>query len=460
MPTSGLKIGIVADDMTGANDTALPFFLRGAETGIMLNMETAAETVDPDSGIRVWSVNTHTRHDDPNIAEGKVRHAVSVLKNRFEVDLFYKKIDSTLRGNLAHECLGFLDELEGDCVVVVPAYPEEKRLTVGGYQLMNSQPIEKTNIARDPLCPVRTSHIPTLLEQSTSENIVGYIGLAKVLQGAAAILKELSELVSNGNKLVVMDATSAEDLDQIALALEKIQKTHKVLPCGSAGLANALAKNWLKGLEAEEDPAPLEQLTELCDQPVLIVNGSNSNLSRSQTRYLIENHQFYCEKSKLQVFDLNPEKLLGLVPIDADIESIVSALKEKHNVVVTSALKEDNYAKTINLAKEHNLSSEAASRKVEKLLSQLTEAVSKQVSVPLVLTGGETAAAICQSLGLQSLKILACAETSVPLMEPLPKHFSDNIQTVVTKSGSFGNEATLVNTMQYLLQMESTVAHA
>jgi uncharacterized protein YgbK (DUF1537 family) len=71
-----------------------------------------------------------------------------------------------------------LDELKAQCAVIAPAYPQAGRRTVGGYQLVRGVPVEKTVVARDPLCPVRQSHLPTLLEQSSRPDLVGYIPLS------------------------------------------------------------------------------------------------------------------------------------------------------------------------------------------------------------------------------------------------------------------------------------------
>ena len=141
MQLAGLNIGIVADDMTGANDTALQFFMAGAKTQVILDPDNPPK-VDEKSPASVLSLNTNSRHLDANIAEAVVRKSVALLRDTYGVENFYKKIDSTLRGHIAHECLGFLDELKADCVLIAPAFPQEDRRTVGGYQLVQGMPVE------------------------------------------------------------------------------------------------------------------------------------------------------------------------------------------------------------------------------------------------------------------------------------------------------------------------------
>ena len=76
---------------------------------------------------------------------------------------FYKKIDSTLRGNVGVEIFALLDILDKDAAIVAPAYIDEGRSTIGAYQLLNGLPIERTQCALDPKAPIYESYIPLIL---------------------------------------------------------------------------------------------------------------------------------------------------------------------------------------------------------------------------------------------------------------------------------------------------------
>ena len=54
--------GIIADDLTGANDTALQFFLKGANTQILLSDEIELLNV---KGTQTWAISTESRNIDP-----------------------------------------------------------------------------------------------------------------------------------------------------------------------------------------------------------------------------------------------------------------------------------------------------------------------------------------------------------------------------------------------------------
>ena len=220
MILSGL-IGIIADDLTGANDTALQFHLRGSNTQILLSKDTVIQNL---KNTQTWAISTETRNLEPKIACERVKFATKKFVDELNLDYFYKKIDSTIRGNIAQETLAMLDTLGWQAAVIVPAFPSEGRVTVGGYHLLKGVPIERTEMARDVHAPIFESHIPTLLKSQLEDdckNIVGYIDLSTIMKGAGPILNKISECIAQGKKLIVADAVSVTDIEQIVLAIHK-----------------------------------------------------------------------------------------------------------------------------------------------------------------------------------------------------------------------------------------------
>ena len=80
---------IIADDLTGANDTALQFFKKGASAKIIIDCnQDFCETQDVD----VWSISTESRNIDKETAVDRVIKVVETLKENLNVENFYKKI--------------------------------------------------------------------------------------------------------------------------------------------------------------------------------------------------------------------------------------------------------------------------------------------------------------------------------------------------------------------------------
>ena len=121
-------VGIIADDLTGANDTALQFHNSGANTKILLNNEIS---LDPKTDADVWALSTESRNLTIDNAIEALQKTVNLIKERFSFNYIYKKIDSTLRGHIAIETLLVLEMLEYDAAIIIPAFPQEGRTTVG-----------------------------------------------------------------------------------------------------------------------------------------------------------------------------------------------------------------------------------------------------------------------------------------------------------------------------------------
>ena len=160
-------IGIIADDLTGANDTALQFFIKGSNTEILLGYN---DELQNHINVGTWAVSSETRNIDKNEAAKIVYDTASVLKDKLNVEHFYKKIDSTLRGNITYEIFAVLEATGKDAAVVAPAYVQEGRITIGGYQLSKGVPIERTDAARDPKAPIYESYVPDILKKDLKVN--------------------------------------------------------------------------------------------------------------------------------------------------------------------------------------------------------------------------------------------------------------------------------------------------
>ena len=155
------QIGIIADDLTGANDTALQFQKRGVNTNIILDYNEITQT---STEMGVWAASTESRNIDAETACQRVEEAVHSISTSLNIEHFYKKIDSTMRGNIGPETLRMVEVLDMDAAVVIPAFPSEGRITVGGYHLLKGIPIGRTELAQDPHSPILESHVPTILK--------------------------------------------------------------------------------------------------------------------------------------------------------------------------------------------------------------------------------------------------------------------------------------------------------
>ena len=165
-------VGIIADDLTGANDTALQFHNQGAKTKILLDSSYKSDRKDL---TEVWAISSESRNCSAEEAINRVSNAVKTFDDNFSFEYYYKKIDSTLRGHIAVETLTMIDILGYDAAIIIPAFPQEGRITIGGYHLLKGVPIGRTEIAMDPHSPIMESHIPTLLKSQLNDEYDNYV---------------------------------------------------------------------------------------------------------------------------------------------------------------------------------------------------------------------------------------------------------------------------------------------
>lgn len=116
-------LAILADDLTGALDSAAPFAGRGLRTEVALAGDMIADIVAgcPD----VISINLNTREISADAAREATAAAMALLPA--SVHLF-KKVDSRLKGNIVAE----LDAIPFSGALVAPAIPEFGRIVESG----------------------------------------------------------------------------------------------------------------------------------------------------------------------------------------------------------------------------------------------------------------------------------------------------------------------------------------
>ena len=428
-------VGIIADDLTGANDTALQFHLKGANTQILLSDEIEPLNI---KGTQTWAISTESRNIDAEHAFEKVEKASKMFLEKLNPDYIYKKIDSTIRGNIAVEVLGILSVTDYEASVIVPAFPAEMRTTVGGYHMLKGIPIERTEMALDPHSPIIESHVPTLLKNQLADeykDIIGQIELKTVMKGAGPILQRINELVAEGKKLIVADAVSTVDIEQIALAIKKSE--NKILPTGTAAFAQALSEFWFADLDNEHIIKTFPNL------PKFIVSGSATQITANQIEKLENSDEF--ENILAISFDLQTV-LNGVTP--ELVERIVSNLNFDNTVVVhTSKLIKDfdGFSETSLNAE---LSKANLADVITDFLAELTRRVLDKKEAILITLGGETSYKCCSAIGAYQLQLIDEVAPAIALS------LDHNAQWIVTKSGNLGNSDTLIDILKYFKSHE------
>lgn len=205
------ELAIIADDLTGATDSGVQFARRGFDTQVVLHAEEVS-AIERNSEIIV--LDTDSRAVAAGEAYERTRlAALQVARMGFKH--VYKKLDSTLRGNLGAEIDAVADAIPVDCIIVAPAYPKIGRTTRNGIHYVNDVRIDRTETAKDPKSPVAEADLVKLLA-SQSQRQAGLLPLEALRAGAEAASLRIGELLRSGIEIIVCDAVSDEDLRRIA----------------------------------------------------------------------------------------------------------------------------------------------------------------------------------------------------------------------------------------------------
>ena len=422
--------GIIADDLTGANDTALQFHMHGANTQILLNNQV--ELLN-EKGTMTWAISTESRNVDAETAYHNVKEATQMFAENLKPDYFYKKIDSTIRGNIAIEVLAILEVLEWDASIIIPAFPTEGRVTIGGYHLLKGIPIERTEMARDPHSPIRESHLPTLLKSQLDESyehLVGLIELRTVIKGAGPILMALNELIKEGKKLIVVDAVSTTDIEQVVLAMNK--SDYKILPTGTAAAAQVLSNLWYKDLSAHHINKTIPEL------PKLVVSGSATEITAKQIKRLEESDEFentlFIQIDLRDIINWNFDELT---------ERIVNNLVQNNIVIVHTSDLITNFDGFSEELLQAELTKASLAGKITDYLAELTKRVLERRQAILITLGGETSYKCCHAINATQLQLID------EVMPAIALSLDHNAQWIVTKSGNLGGINTLIDILKY-----------
>lgn len=428
-------IGIIADDLTGANDTALQFHLRGSNTQILLDYEAYLQNT---KNSQTWAISTETRNVDSETAYSKVKSATKTVIDKLNLEFFYKKIDSTLRGNIAVETLAMLEVLNWDAALIIPAFPSEGRTTVGGYHLLKGVPIERTEVARDVHSPIFESHIPTLLKSQLDEDkkdIVGLIELSTIMKGAGPILFKLNELISQGKKLIVADSVSITDIEQIVLAINK--SDYNILPAGSAACAQVLGNIWLPEMKNQHVQKTIPEL------PKLIVSGSATQLTETQIKKLSDSDDF----DNTYFINLDLKTILEGVNDDL-VTRVINNLGQNNIVIVNTSYLIKDFDGFSDECLDAGLTKSKLASQITDFLADLTRIVVSRRDVILITLGGETSYKCCHAIDSLQLQLVDEVAPSIALS------IDHKAQWIVAKSGNLGTTNTLIDILKYFEKHE------
>lgn len=175
-------LAVLADDFTGAAEVAA----IGRRYGLVAEVHT---TFQSQSKADLVVVDTHTRSSTRADAGRRVAEELARLRAAGVDCIYYKKVDSVLRGHVIEELSRLLDVWGLDRALLVPFNPSfGQRIRDGRYSI-GGKPLNETRFANDPEYPAVTADVLELLgpqngvEVSYSEGADGIAATGIIVTG-------------------------------------------------------------------------------------------------------------------------------------------------------------------------------------------------------------------------------------------------------------------------------------
>ena len=428
-----MKMGVVADDVTGSNDIGIMFAKSDYLTHIYSFEDASSFAVSKQdlSAPDILILDTNSRLDPPDVAYRKVFAATRALQQA-GCRQFHNKTCSVFRGNIGAEFDAMLDALGLEFAVVVLGFPKNGRTTVDGIHYVHGKKLEESEFRRDPIHPMQHSDLVGILQSQTKRK-VALLTHDVVDRGAKALRDEIQRMRTQCQYLIL------DVIDQSALATIARAVHDEPVLCGSSALAEELPAVWGPAQAREQ----IQKLPPLTDMGILVVAGSLMPQTAAQIEHL--------EQKGVPCFVLDTSQLFNVAQRETHIASlcadISASLRIGDNVIFHSP--NDTYAleMTIGLGIAHSVSKPEISRRVSEALAEVTaRTLADTGQNRLVVAGGETSAAVCARLGINGMRVWKEIQPGLPSCVSL----NDPSRMLVLKSGSFGKPDFFEQALEHL----------
>jgi 4-hydroxythreonine-4-phosphate dehydrogenase len=408
MPNHAMPIDVLADDLTGAADTAAAFTRCGRPIRVRLRPGPQRRTdatapiapVDP----KVRSIDLDVRDAPPDVDVSSIyaREAAGAGYRRH----VYVKIDSTLRGRVADAVAGVRRALPNHAVICAPAFPATGRTTVGAVPLVDGVELYLTRIWHTERRPAPRSLIDVLAGAESA--------CLSIPQVRGSRLDHDLARATDAGQVAICDAVTDRDLHLIAQAGLALRRP--VVWIGSAGLAGALAL-------ALADPANQDDPEWAPPARFLAVVGSAAHIAQAQVAALVADGAVGIPVIQQVLLDDDPAAVL-------DVSAALLDATRQHSVVVSIAP---------GGMPGHGREVRA---KVADAFARLVTPAAAAAEL-LLVTGGATARAVLDACSVHYIDVVRELRPGVVLSVVNHRRRTH----VITKAGAFGDERALIDVL-------------
>lgn len=394
-----MKLGVIADDFTGASDIALTLADGGMPTVQFVGVPAGPAATGVEAG--VVALKTRTCPVDEAVSQSL--EACDWLLSQGCHQIVFKvcsTFDSTDAGNIGQVSAALADLLQETVVVVCPAFPENGRSVYQGHLFVKDRLLSESGMENHPLTPMTDPDLRRVLARQATWAI-GHVPAATVMRGAAAIS---SALATGGKAMVIVDAIRDDDL----IAIVRAAKDRRLLTGGS-GIAIGLPANF------GYSPAALPWSG--VAGPGAILSGSCSVATREQ----VSRYRQIAPARELSARDVLENRITVT-------DLVAWVLQQDRPPLLFSSADPDVVTEA-----QQTYGRDRVAEAFDTLFSDLSAALAEAGIRRLVVAGGETSGAAVSGLTAHTLEIGPKIAAGVPALK-----VSGRSLALALKSGNFG----------------------
>ncbi len=407
-----MKLGVIADDFTGASDIALTLAEGGMRTVQFVGVPQD-DVADVDAG--VVALKSRTAPVAEAIAESLA--ACRWLQAQGATQIIFKvcsTFDSTAQGNIGQVAEALAQALGETHVITCPAFPENGRSVYQGHLFVNDVLLNQSGMQDHPLTPMTDADLRRVLAAQTTWDVT-HTPSAVVQAGAGAIAAQIAGLPPS---MVIVDAIADDDLRAIGAAA----KDRRLLTGGS-GIAIGLPANF--GISSGAVP------WDGIDGPGVVLSGSCSRATRGQVDAFIKTNP---------AREISAEEVIDRGGDFADLVGWVLG-QDQTPLIYSSA------DPSVVKAAQETYGTETIAHAIEGMFAQLSGALADAGVRRMVVAGGETSGAAVSGLVARRLTVGPRLAAGVPVLR-----VDDRPLALALKSGNFGETDFFVNALSRMTE--------
>lgn len=448
-----LRIGVIADDFTGATDIAGFLVSAGLRTTQLNSPQQAPENLEADAVV----ISLKTRSIPAQEAIEQSLAACRILTQLGAEQIIFKycsTFDSTAEGNIGPVTDALLEELGEDFTVVVPALPVNGRTVYQSSLFVHHQPLHESGMKDHPVTPMTDSNLLRLMEAQSS-GAAAPVPYAVIEQGPDAVGEVLAQARTEGARYAVLDTLNHDHLDIIGQATTGL----RLLTGGSgigAGLARALTgQSAQQGQTGAPDAAAPETTAPDAASPAedwsftsgaaVVISGSASQMTNRQV-------QAYAAHAPHAALDI-PRVIDDASGYLAELSSWVLENSPNNDGTAPDGTARDRTAPDRNAPApmvyataapeavkqwQQSYGAERLSAAIEDFFGQLAARLRSGGVTRFIVAGGETSGAVTQALGVDGFEVGPQIAPGVPWTRSLESDPQRRIDLTL-KSGNFGD---------------------